>query len=945
MNAPPSPSKVSVPKLTAGEKRGLRDYWGVYEAHREEISAQLLRMAGEHPEFKFILQNTPSQPSASQNGTENELQRQAIFNDEWEPYLKSLQLQGMHYAQAGLSFHAWFEIVGAFRKYMVPHLLDAYGKSSERLLSSINGVDRLIEIAMSVIGESYLETKEQLIHRQEKTIQRSQEQLAGIINSAMDAIISIDEKQHILIFNPAAEKMFQRFADKVIGKPLTTLIPERLRLKHEEDVSAFGKTSVTKRSMGRLGMVFGLRANGEEFPLEASISQFEIDGGKTFTAILRDVTERLRAEETLRASEERFHNVLDNMLEGFQIIGFDWKYIYVNDAVVKQGQWRRAELLGHTMMEVYPGIEETALFTALGTCMHERRPQMMEYEFTYPDGSTAWFQLVIQPAPEGIIILSSDITKRKRAEQELQQSEERFATAFRSSPTPITLTRLADGKIADVNEAFCRLFGYAREEAMGHTSRELGIDDPESRLRAVEHPNEKGAIQNLEQRARNRNGVQLNILNSIETISLNGESYALTTIIDITDRKRAETALQKAHDDLEIQVQERTAALSQANALLQMLLDHSPDHIFFKDLQGRFIRTSRSQAQALGLSNPAEIAGKSDFDFFPHAQKSYEDEQEIIRSGKPLVGFEERVVWPDGRETWGLTTKVPLRNESNNIIGTFGIFKDITQRKQAEEALEKAKAELEATNKELEAFSYSVSHDLRAPLRSIDGFSRILLEDYGPKLDAEAQRYLRIVRENTRQMGQLIEDLLTFARIGRQSPEMKVLSPADLARQALAGLQAEQEGRQVEIIIGDDLPPCRGDPSLLKQVFVNLLANALKFTRRRQAARIEIGGKSSDGENVYFVKDNGAGFDMKYANKLFGVFQRLHRAEEYEGTGVGLAIVQRVVHRHGGRVWAEAEVDRGATFYFTLPGVERVVKLAPRKEEDESIIQRGEDPV
>ncbi len=228
-------------------------------------------------------------------------------------------------------------------------------------------------------------------------------------------------------------------------------------------------------------------------------------------------------------------------------------------------------------------------------------------------------------------------------------------------------------------------------------------------------------------------------------------------------------------------------------------------------------------------------------------------------------------------------------------------------------------AELEAANKELEAFSYSVSHDLRAPLRAIDGFSRILLEDYLPQIPPDAQRHLQVVCANTRQMGELIDDLLAFSRLSRQPLRKQPVALGNLINQVLEDLRAGQQERRLEITVGN-LPDCEADPALLKQVFVNLLSNAVKFTRKREAPRIEVGCRQREAECVYFVKDNGAGFDMRYADKLFGVFQRLHRAEEYEGTGVGLAIVQRVVHRHGGKVWAESGIDQGATFCFTLKG-------------------------
>jgi light-regulated signal transduction histidine kinase (bacteriophytochrome) len=228
-------------------------------------------------------------------------------------------------------------------------------------------------------------------------------------------------------------------------------------------------------------------------------------------------------------------------------------------------------------------------------------------------------------------------------------------------------------------------------------------------------------------------------------------------------------------------------------------------------------------------------------------------------------------------------------------------------------------AQLEAANRELEAFSYSVSHDLRSPLRAIDGFSRILLRDYAALLPAEGQHRLQLVRSNAQQMGHLIDDLLTFSRMSRQPLNKQPVVVSDFVRRVIDELRGEQEDRPIEIIIGD-LPPCLADPALLKHVFVNLLSNALKFSGKRDVPRIEVGHRSINHEQVYYIKDNGVGFDMRYVDKLFGVFQRLHSSEEFAGTGVGLAIVQRIIHRHGGRIWAEAAVGAGATFFFTLRG-------------------------
>jgi signal transduction histidine kinase len=269
-----------------------------------------------------------------------------------------------------------------------------------------------------------------------------------------------------------------------------------------------------------------------------------------------------------------------------------------------------------------------------------------------------------------------------------------------------------------------------------------------------------------------------------------------------------------------------------------------------------------------------------------------------------------------GTGDFGQRIEVRMGDEIGALGHAFNRMAVTLAEKEAQ--LRQRAEELQAANSELEAFSYSVSHDLRAPLRAMDGFARILMTEEAGALSPTGHRHLNLVRENARQMGHLIDDLLSFARLGRQSLKRQAVEPAELVQQALESLEEERHGRQVEVLMCD-LKTCAADPALLRQVWVNLLTNALKFTRQREVARIEIGCQPDGDETIYFVKDNGVGFDMRYAHKLFGVFQRLHRAEEYEGTGVGLAIVQRVIHRHGGRVWAEAEEGRGASFYFTLP--------------------------
>ncbi len=363
-----------------------------------------------------------------------------------------------------------------------------------------------------------------------------------------------------------------------------------------------------------------------------------------------------------------------------------------------------------------------------------------------------------------------------------------------------------------------------------------------------------------------------------------------------------------------------------AGRFLDAIVENLPHMIFVKEADRlAFVRFNRAGEELLGIPR-ADLIGKNDHDFFPRDEADFfqQKDRETLRN-KMLVDIPEEPIQTKRGLRWLHTKKVPILDEHGLPAYLLGISEDITERKRAEQELRAMASalavrgeELEAANKELEAFSYSVSHDLRAPLRAIDGFSRMLLEDHGPKLEAEAHRLLSIVRKNTQAMGNLIDDLLVFSRLGRQPLRAQRVDMDALVRSVAEELRSSEPERKVAIEI-ETLPDVSCDVTLIRQVWVNLLGNAIKYTRPRDAARIEVTGASRDGEVVYGVKDNGVGFDMRYAHKLFGVFQRLHPADEFEGTGVGLALAQRIVHRHGGRVWAEGEVGRGSSFFFALP--------------------------
>jgi PAS domain S-box-containing protein len=408
-------------------------------------------------------------------------------------------------------------------------------------------------------------------------------------------------------------------------------------------------------------------------------------------------------------------------------------------------------------------------------------------------------------------------------------------------------------------------------------------------------------------------------------------------LIPVLPRALALPGLAASNQRLQGEIAERT----RAEERFRRVVEFAPNAIVMIDQAGQIVLVNGQTEQLFGycrnelLGQAVEILVPERFRG-PHpgyrAGFFAAPECRAMGVGRDLFGQRR-----DGSEVPVEIGLTPIETEDGLLV--LSAIVDITERKEAEAQIHRLNADLErrvkqrtgqleAANKELEAFTYTVSHDLRAPLRAIDGFSRIVLQEHGEAMPAEAREYLQDVRANTQQMGQLVDDLLAFSRLGRQAINKQRVEAAEVVQRCLEELCGQQAGRQVEIITGE-LAPCWGDVSLLKQVWMNLLSNALKYTARREVALIEIGSQPGDAseEQVYFVKDNGVGFDMRYAQKLFGVFQRFHRAEDYEGTGVGLAIVQRIVHRHGGRVWAEAEPDKGAIFRFALPDREGLAAL------------------
>ena len=356
----------------------------------------------------------------------------------------------------------------------------------------------------------------------------------------------------------------------------------------------------------------------------------------------------------------------------------------------------------------------------------------------------------------------------------------------------------------------------------------------------------------------------------------------------------------------------------QASSLLDAIIENIPDMVFVKDAERlAFVRLNRAGEQLLGLSRD-QLIGKTDFDFFPASQAEFfvAKDRETLAAGRVVEIVEEPIQTARGTR-WLHTKKVPLRDAAGVPRYLLGISHDITERKAAIAELSAAKSAAEDANRELESFSYSVAHDLRTPLRAIDGFSLALAEDCGDRLDVEGRRYVARVREAAQRMAELIDDLLTLSRVTRSELRRERVDLSALAYTVLGTLQRLEPERKVEVVIAPGLVT-DADPQLAAIALDNLLGNAWKFTSKCTCARIELGQTTEGGPVAYYVRDNGAGFDMAYRDKLFGVFQRLHPESEYPGTGIGLATVARITQRHRGRIWADGLPGAGATFYFTL---------------------------
>jgi PAS domain S-box-containing protein len=703
-----------------------------------------------------------------------------------------------------------------------------------------------------------------------------------------------------------------------------------------------------------------LRADGTEFPVELAISSTRLEGGAfLFTAYLRDITERKRAEEAL--------SFLAAIVESSDdaVVGKDLNSDVVswNAGAQRMFGYTTAEMLGQPITRLLSPDRPDEEIRILEE-VKRGKTRHLETVRLHRNGRPIDVSLTVSPIknPRGEIIglssIARDVTTRNLVLRELRKSELQLRLIWENSLDGLRLVD-REGIITMVNEAYCRLVEKPRAALEGQPLSVLY--EPHRHQEVMRQHRgrfaERCVPQHLEREVTLWNHKKLFLELSNSFLDVEGRPALLvTTFRNITERRQAEqreAAFAKLARSLSAAASAASAASVIADVAHELIgwdacsLDlyaAEQDKVYpvINIEQGKhldvppayqaqppslIVRKVLAEGGQLILRQPPCQFPPGSVPFGDTARPSASLMYVPVRLGQQIIGIlSVQSYSPNAYNQNSFNTLQTLADQCAGALERIRAEEKVRQlNEQLEQRVRERTAELIAANQEMEAFTYSVAHDLRAPLRHIDAFSRILYEDFADSLSPEAKHYLENILRGSRNMSRLVEDLLNLARVGRQELNRQPTALSGVVHDVLADLKRETEGRNIEWHI-QPLPTIECDSGLMKQVFANLLSNAVKYTRPRPVAVIEVGSVKSNGQTSVFVRDNGVGFSMKYADKLFGVFQRLHRSEEFEGTGVGLATVDRIIRKHGGSVWAESAEDQGATFYFSIPGMEQPSK-------------------
>lgn len=768
--------------------------------------------------------------------------------------------------------------------------------------------------------------------RAQEALRKSEERYRRLVELCPDALMVLRDGE-IAFLNTAARKLLNAAdSEELIGRPFLELIHPDSREAVEDRLRRLAARESRAPWTERTGAeAFAEETvvcrDGKEICVEIGATRMTFQEEPAIQIILHDLSAQKRAAQALKESEARKTAILETSLDA--IVGVDHK------GYVREWNSAAEHIFGYPRDKAIGSRLEALI--APHTPAPKHAPGLSDYLSTKPGGllgrsvevlarrangeefpvELALAQISLAEPPFYTAFMS-DITDRKRAEEALRRSEARKSLILESAQDAI-VTIDQQGKIIDWNPAAGDTFGYSRAIALGRSFSDLLTPPANDELgrkglaRYLQTGRGRLLGQRMELMGLRANGAEFPIELTLTHIASDDGMVFTSFIRDITERRRTEEALRKSEERFRL--------------LVEGVEDYA---IYMLDTHGR-VTTWNTGAERIHGFRTQEIIGRRFQRFYTtdDAERKKPDQALAVATSEGRYQDEHWLVRKNGAPFWASFVITALRDDTGKLTGFSTIARDVTKRKNAEDEIRRLNAalerqvkertaELHAAYSEMEAFSYSISHDLRAPLIHIAGFVEMLKSDLGPKLDDRSRRHLETICSSTEHMGRMIAELLSLSRLGRAEMHKVRLSLTELIRDVQREVSAPLQNRAIVWNVGE-LPEVTGDPVLLRQALAHLLANAVKFTSRRADATIEIGASSSDTEDVIFIRDNGAGFDPRYASKLFGVFQRLHPATEFEGSGIGLAKTRRIIQRHGGRVWAESAPNAGATFFFSLP--------------------------
>ena len=718
------------------------------------------------------------------------------------------------------------------------------------------------------------------------------------------AVFTLDPEGNVLNWNVGAERLKGYKAEEIIGKHFSCFFSE-------EDRNA-GKPEEELQKAAAEGQVadegWRIRKDGSGFWGDVVITALRDESGNLwgFSKVIHDITERKKAEEALSFSEARSRALFRDNPTMIFTLDTDLMIRSANQFCASELGYTIDELEGLSVLKLIHEDDRATVAEQLLECM--RNPNQVrrrQFRKIRKDGGLLWVEEIAQAVYDldggpNVLVVCQDVTERKRAEEALRESEQRFASFMLYLPAAAWIKDI-DGRYLYVNAEAERIFSRPMPAMQGKTDEEVFPPETARQFRENDERvlSEGGPVRTVEV-LRQLDGIEHHsIVSKFAVPGPDGQpAYVAGVALDITETKRAEEALRKSEEKFS-RIFQSVPALIAITTLAE----------------GRCVDINERGLQTLGFQRE-EIIGRTMLELGVWESKSARDQMLRILEEKGMVrDLEINFRGKDGKSFIGLFSAEPIDFNGERYV--LSIINDITDRKRMEKEITRLNTDLEAANKELEAFNYTVAHDLRQPLNLLNSYCQVIDKLCGDQLQEDCKEYVRKAYDSTLRMNGLIDALLNFSRMGHVEPHREMVDLCMLAHEVANGLKLTDPERQVDFRIADGIM-ANGEPNLLRVVLDNLLGNAWKFTKMRDKAIIEFGMRNIDGLPIYFVRDNGSGLDMTDAEKLFDPFQRLPGAEKYRGFGIGLATVERIIRRHGGKVWAEGEPGKGATFYFTL---------------------------